>query len=94
MGDDSLRSWDSPKSTNIGSNINVGILCRGLVAVRGLPSSYIAVEEEGVVVEVACVFCHFLVFIPSRQVSLHTCLTYSQGKKHIGNMLSYVCGMN
>ena len=30
-GYDSLRSWNSPESTYIGLNINVGMLCCGLV---------------------------------------------------------------
>ena len=43
---DSLRSRDSPKAVNIGSIINVGILCRGVVAVQLRSALSLAMEKE------------------------------------------------
>ena len=49
---DSLRSWDSLESPNIGPIINVGILCRGVVAVRLRSAVSLAMEKEVSSVEV------------------------------------------
>ena len=64
--------------------------------IGGSPRSAVgvAMEEEGVVVEVACVFCHFFsVHTIDRYLCIHVLHTVKVNK-HIGNMLSYVCGMN